>query len=65
MKAKEFVLSKYPDAFHTQMINHKLNKWEYVILKGDGGIELITKDGADTASKAWTKAKNHILTLKN
>lgn len=62
MTAKDFVLSKYPEAFSFPMIDNKRDQTSYVILKGrNHGLEYITNEGARTSSKAWTDAKKFIL----
>lgn len=62
MKAKEFVLSKYPNALPYSMIDNRRGKNSYVILKGiPHGLDIFPNKHADTASKAWTNAKKHII----
>lgn len=61
MRAKDFVLSKYPGACAFPMIDNLRRQTLYVILKGVGhGLEYITNEGATTASKAWTDAKKYL-----
>lgn len=63
MRAIDFVKSKYPDALSFPMIDNHRGQTSYVILKGaqQYGFEIITNEGATTASKAWTDAKKYIL----
>lgn len=71
MKAKDFVLSKYPNATPFPAIDNRRMRTSYVILKhgsyadhykaGAFEMETFPNEGAKTASKAWTNAKNHIL----
>lgn len=61
MKAIDFVISKYPDACSYSMIDNAYGRNSYVILKGTGNLEIFPNEHANTASKAWTNAKKHIL----
>lgn len=67
MKAKEFVLSKYPNATPFPMIDNRREQTSYVILKhgaystfSETGLDIFQNKGAKTASKAWANAKNEI-----
>ena len=61
MKAKEFVLSKYPDAFSYRMIDNARRQMSIIIVKGNNGLEIFPNEGARNASKAWTNAKKAII----
>lgn len=71
MKAKDFVLSKYPNATAFPSIDNRRGQTSYVILKYGSysdhidartfEMEIFPNEGAETASKAWTNAKKHIL----
>lgn len=61
MKAKDFVLSKFPNAFPYGMIDNARRQTSVVIVKGDNGNEIFPNEGARNASKAWTNAKKYIL----
>jgi len=71
MKAKDFVLSKYPHAVAFPSIDNRRRQTSYVILKhgsykehhdaGAFNMEIFTNEGATTSSKAWTNAKKEIL----
>jgi hypothetical protein len=66
MKAKEFVMSKYPKAFAFPMIDNPKGQTSYVIVKGeDHFLEILPNEGATTASKAWTNAKNFLIKQEN
>jgi delta-aminolevulinic acid dehydratase/porphobilinogen synthase len=65
MKAKDFVLSKYPNAGYFPMIDNRRRQTSYVICNMDGSGEFIINNGARTASKAWTDAKKAILENKD
>lgn len=62
MKAKDFVLSKYPNAYTIGTIDNPRRQTSTVVIKGDNGLEIFPNEGATTASKAWTNAKKSILT---
>lgn len=68
MKAKDFVLQKFPDAYAYPMIDNYRRRTSYIIMNGakwDGvNAIMFPNEGATTASKAWTNAKKHILTIK-
>lgn len=69
MKAKEFVLSRYPNATAFPSIDNHRRQTSYVILKYgtyqqnvvSGNFEIFTNEGATNASKAWTNAKKEII----
>lgn len=71
MKAKEFVLSKYPNATAFPSIDNARRQTSYVILKHGSFSEhyaaqvfempIFPNEGAATASKAWTNAKKAII----
>lgn len=71
MKAKDFVLSKYPNASHFRMIDNPRMQTSSVILKHGSyqehyqarafEMEIFPNEGAETASKAWTNAKKFII----
>lgn len=67
MKAIDFVKSRFPGAHNFAMIDNPRLQTSQVILKGMAfELEIFPNEGATTASKAWTNAKNHILeTEKN
>lgn len=60
MKAKDFVLGKYPNAYPCGMIDNARRQTSTVIVKGNHGLEIFPNEGATNASKAWTNAKKHI-----
>lgn len=74
MKAKDFVLSKFPNATSFPSIDNRRQQTSYVILKhgsfqenylsGNFNMEIFTNEGTTTASKAWTNAKKEILQLE-
>lgn len=61
MKAKDFVRSKYPNSQQFPMIDNQRRQTSYVIIKELGSMNIFTNEGATTAYKAWTNAKNEIL----
>lgn len=68
MKAKNFVLSRYPNATAFPMIDNRRGQTSYVIIKHGAfedfpkiDLEIFSNEGAETASKAWTNAKKEIL----
>jgi hypothetical protein len=63
MKAKDFVLSKYPKAFSYGMIDNARRQSSTVIVKGNFGAEIFPNEGAINASKAWTNAKKYLLKI--
>lgn len=65
MKAKDFVLSKFPKAFSYGMIDNERRQTSTVIVKGIAGFEIFPNEGATNASKAWTNAKKHIINAPN
>ena len=61
MKAKEYVLIKYPNSFAYPMIDNARNQTSYVIIESyKAGLGIFPNEGAKTASKAWTNAMKHI-----
>lgn len=61
MKAKEFVLSKYPNAYSYGMIDNSRQQTSTVIIKDVGDWQIFPNDGATNANKAWANAKKSIL----
>lgn len=63
MKAKYFVLQKYPNACHFRMIDNPRRQTSSVIIKDytKGDLKIFENHGAENESKAWTNAKRQIL----
>ena len=61
MKAKDFVLGHYSNAYAYGMIDNARRQTSTVIVKGVTGLEIFPNEGATNASKAWTNAKKEIL----
>lgn len=60
MKAKDFVLSKYQNAFTYGMIDNARRQTSTVVVKGNSS-GIFPNKGAKNASKAWTNAKKYII----
>ncbi len=66
MKAKDFVLSKYPDAVSFRWVyDNRLMRPTYCILDSSKGLSILfyNPNGSNSESAAWTFAKKQILEI--